>query len=330
MHPDDADGSRELDFGGAVSYHRAGWAGKGAGQRRCRDAARFGVQEDVGHRSEVGCIIESADGTIRSWPTHWHLTLIGKSIIRLTPSFMAGACLQSELAPCRTRSARVNLTKLVCATSAFTPRCWLDGFIDLMEKGLVTGARRMIRTRPSSPSQRVRQTVQLPESQSARSRVPGGLHEPAGIISRNDRVFSINNATRIDLAGPVHLRIPQSSASHRHRRAVAIRPGAYASREGKSFICLSSTYDRRGAAQSDTFPTLKPGDVTTPRTDVMLSVTEYGMVNLKGESVPDRARASISIPTRGSAIDSVRSPRARAHLEGLLIYRSRTGWSYFT
>jgi acyl-CoA hydrolase len=42
--------------------------------------------------------------------------------------------------------------------------------------------------------------------------------------------------------------------------------------------------------------TLTPGNiVTTPRTDVMYVVTEYGMVNLKGKSVPGRAKALISI-----------------------------------
>jgi acyl-CoA hydrolase len=35
--------------------------------------------------------------------------------------------------------------------------------------------------------------------------------------------------------------------------------------------------------------------VTTPRTDLMYVVTEYGMVNLKGRSIAERARALISI-----------------------------------
>lgn len=35
--------------------------------------------------------------------------------------------------------------------------------------------------------------------------------------------------------------------------------------------------------------------MTTPRTDVMYVVTEYGIVNLKGKSVAERATALISI-----------------------------------
>jgi acyl-CoA hydrolase len=35
--------------------------------------------------------------------------------------------------------------------------------------------------------------------------------------------------------------------------------------------------------------------VTTPRSDMMYVVTEYGMVNLKGKSVAERAKLLISI-----------------------------------
>ena len=76
----------------------------------------------------------------------------------------------------------------------------------------------------------------------------------------------------------------------------AIVRGAYASKGGKSFICLSSTYEKRGERRSRIVFNLTPGNiVTTPRSDVMYVVTEFGMVNLKGRSVVERARALISI-----------------------------------
>ena len=41
---------------------------------------------------------------------------------------------------------------------------------------------------------------------------------------------------------------------------------------------------------------LTKGNIATvPRTDMMYVVTEYGMVNLKGKSVPERAKSLISI-----------------------------------
>jgi acyl-CoA hydrolase len=55
-------------------------------------------------------------------------------------------------------------------------------------------------------------------------------------------------------------------------------------------------YEKKGERQSRIVATLTPGNVvTTPRTDVMYVVTEYGMVNLKGKSVPERAHALIGI-----------------------------------
>ena len=72
--------------------------------------------------------------------------------------------------------------------------------------------------------------------------------------------------------------------------------GAYASRGGKSFMCLASTYDKKGERRSRIVTALTRGNmVTTPRTDIMYVVTEYGMVNLKGRSIAERARALISI-----------------------------------
>ena len=61
-------------------------------------------------------------------------------------------------------------------------------------------------------------------------------------------------------------------------------------------MCLSSTYDKRGERRSRIVFELTPGNVvTTTRSDVMYVVTEYGMVNLKGKSVAERALALISI-----------------------------------
>ena len=115
-------------------------------------------------------------------------------------------------------------------------------------------------------------------------------------IARNDRVFSINNTTKMDLQGQAC----SESAGFRHLTGTGgqlqfVR-GAYMSRGGRSVICLSSTYERGDQPASRIVATLTPGNVvTTPRTDVMYVVTEYGIACLKGRSVPERARALIDI-----------------------------------
>jgi acyl-CoA hydrolase len=116
------------------------------------------------------------------------------------------------------------------------------------------------------------------------------------IIMQNEKVVSINNTTQNDLQGQA----ASESDGHRHLSGTGgqlqfVR-GAYASRGGKSFICLSSTYEKRGERRSRIVFTLTPGNiVTTPRSDVMYVVTEFGMVNLKGKCVAERAKAIISL-----------------------------------
>ena len=63
----------------------------------------------------------------------------------------------------------------------------------------------------------------------------------AHISMQNDKIVSINNTTQIDLQG----RVASESGGHRHINGAGgqlqfVR-GAYASKGGKSFICLSSS-----------------------------------------------------------------------------------------
>jgi acyl-CoA hydrolase len=116
------------------------------------------------------------------------------------------------------------------------------------------------------------------------------------LIMRNERFVAINNTTQMDLQGQAS----SESSGHRHISGTGgqlqfVR-GAYASKGGKSFICLSSTYERHGIRKSRIVLNLTPGNVvTTPRSDMMFVVTEFGMVNLKGKTVPQRATALISL-----------------------------------
>jgi acyl-CoA hydrolase len=137
-------------------------------------------------------------------------------------------------------------------------------------------------------------------------------------IMQNDKVFSVNNTTEMDLQGQA----ASESDGHRHISGTGgqlqyVR-GAYASKGGKSFMCLSSVYEKKGVRKSRIVLELKPGNiVTTPRSDAMFVVTEYGMVNLKGRSVPERARAMISL-----AHPDFREELERQAYENRLIPRS--------
>jgi acyl-CoA hydrolase len=129
-------------------------------------------------------------------------------------------------------------------------------------------------------------------------------------IMRNDRAVAICNAAQIDLTGQAcseSAGLRQISGTGGQLQFIR---GAYASRGGKAFLCLASTHERDGLRASRIVARIDDSNiVTTPRTDVMYVVTEYGMVNLKGKSVPERARALISIAHPDFRDDLERSAR---------------------
>jgi acyl-CoA hydrolase len=173
-----------------------------------------------------------------------------------------------------------------------------DGILDLYNAGLVRGARKSIHPGKivysfALGSSRLYAAIDRNQDLLC---VPVDQTNLPHVIARNDRVVSINNTTQIDLQGQA----ASESDGHRHLSGTGgqlqfVR-GAYASRGGKSFICLASTYEKHGVRRSRIVLDLTPGNiVTTPRSDVMYVVTEYGMVNLKGKSVAERAAALISL-----------------------------------
>jgi len=174
----------------------------------------------------------------------------------------------------------------------------VDGIVDLLDAGIITGARKQIDVGKiiftfAAGSRRQYQLID--RNPIIECRPVDYTNLPQNIML-NDNVVSINNTTQMDLQGQA----ASESAGHRHISGTGgqlqfVR-GAYASKGGKSFMCLSSTYDKAGSPRSRIVTELTPGNVvTTPRTDTMYVVTEYGMVCLKGKSVAERARAMISI-----------------------------------
>lgn len=173
-----------------------------------------------------------------------------------------------------------------------------DGIIDLYKAGCVTGARKQL-----NPGKLVytfalgsKKLYDAIDGNADMQCCPVEYTNAPHVIMQNANVVSINNTTQIDLQGQA----ASESDGHRHISGTGgqlqfVR-GAYASKGGKSFICLSSTYEKKGVRKSRIVPELTQGNiVTTPRSDVMYVVTEYGMTNLKGKSVPERAKALIAI-----------------------------------
>jgi acyl-CoA hydrolase len=115
-------------------------------------------------------------------------------------------------------------------------------------------------------------------------------------ISRNANLVSINGALSVDLYGQVvadTIGGRQISGVGGHEDFVA---GAELHRDAHSLICLRSTVDVDGAPVSRIVGTLPEGSVvSTPRHHTGVVITEFGVAELAGLTVRERAHALVDI-----------------------------------
>jgi acyl-CoA hydrolase len=287
-----------FNFGGAVTYQKAmAERAKILIVETCAAMPYvYGAQEAV-HISEVAHVIEGDDAPIPEISNPAPTAVDRKVAVIIANEIEDGACLQIGIG---------GMPNAVCALLresgvqdlGIHTEMLVDGMLDLWEAGKITGARKTL-----NPYQIVftfaagsrRQYDFIDRNPRAHSYPVDYTNLPHHIM-QNDRVVSINNTTQVDLQGQA----ASESSGHRHISGTGgqlqFARGAYAARGGKSFMCLASTYEKDDRRESRIVASLTPGNiVTTPRTDVMYVVTEYGMVNLKGKSVAERAQALISI-----------------------------------
>jgi len=126
------------------------------------------------------------------------------------------------------------------------------------------------------------------------------VNDPA-VIGQNYKMQSINTALEVDLFGQVASESIGPMQFSGSGGQVDTAVGAQRTKGGHSFICLYSTAmvkDKNGEREviSKIAPMLKQGSVVTlSRNDVDYVVTEYGIVNLRGRSLKERAERLISI-----------------------------------
>ena len=249
------------------------------------------------HVSEVDFIIPGNDKPMAELPKG-PATEVDKAVARLIAAEVEdGSCLQIGIG---------GMPNAVCSLLAESPvhdlgihtEMMTDGIVDLYRAGRITGAKKQL-----NPGKMVctfalgaQYLYEFLDHNPEVEFHPVDYTNLPHIIMQNDKVVAINNTTQIDLQGQAasesdgFLHISGTGGQLQFMR------GAYASRGGKSFMCLASTYDKKGERRSRIVTALTRGNVvTTPRTDIMYVVTEYGMVNLKGRSIAERAQALIAI-----------------------------------
>ena len=116
------------------------------------------------------------------------------------------------------------------------------------------------------------------------------------VIGQIDNMVSINSCISVDLYGQVSSESVGTRQISGTGGQLDFLEGASISRGGKSFICVKSTYtDKDGKLHSSIVPYFNGDIITSPRSQVYYIATEYGVVNLEGQSTWERAEKLISI-----------------------------------
>ena len=171
-----------------------------------------------------------------------------------------------------------------------------DGVIDLVETGVVTGTHKMSRrgkvvTTLALGSQRLYEFL---HENSAVDFAPVEWVNDPRVIAREPNFVAINATTEVDFYGQC---ASETVAGHYFSSSGGqydFSRGAMYSDNGQGFIVLQAT--TRDGSKSKIRPTLTPGSVvTTSKNTVDKIVTEYGVAEMRGRTLRERARALIAI-----------------------------------
>ncbi len=259
----------------------------------------FGNRTAYVHISDVDMIVEGDNSPIDAMPPAKPGTDVDKAVAQLVVEQIPnGACLQLGIGGMPNAIGKMIAESDLKDLGIHT-EMYVDAFVDMAEAGKITGAHKNI--------DRGLQTYAFgagtkkmydylnnnPECMSASVDYVNDAKQ----IGALDNFISINNAVDIDLFGQVNAESAGVKNISGAGGQLDFVIGAYASKGGKSFLCMSSTFaDKQGNLNSRIRPTLANGSIVTDtRANAMYVVTEYGIVNLKGRTTWQRAEDLISI-----------------------------------
>lgn len=170
-----------------------------------------------------------------------------------------------------------------------------DGIIPLVESGVITNEYKKIRPGKivTTFAAGTRKTYDFVNDNPNISFMDVSYVNDSAIIRKNPKVVAINSALEIDLTGQI---CADSLGTYQYSGIggqMDFMRGASLSVGGKPIIALPSVTSK---GISRITPSLKKGaGVVTTRGHVHYVVTEYGVVNLYGKNMEQRAKALISI-----------------------------------
>jgi 4-hydroxybutyrate CoA-transferase len=173
---------------------------------------------------------------------------------------------------------------------------YVDAMRVLMEEGVVDNSRKSINPGKTlyTFTAGTRETYDFLHENPAIEGHPVELTNDPAYIARHKDIVVINATVAVDLTGQACSEsIGGMQYSGTGGQADFIR-GAMMAEGGRSFLATHAT--AKDGALSCIVGTLEPGAVvTTARTDMDMVVTEYGVAELRGKSLAERAQALIGI-----------------------------------
>ena len=204
-----------------------------------------------------------------------------------------GATLQMGIGaiPNAVLAALTNHKNLGVHTEMFS-----DGLIPLIENGTVNNCEKVLDKGKTVASflMGTRKTYDFVHDNPGVAMMDVAYVNAVNVIRQNPKVCAINSALEVDITGQVCA----DSIGTKHYSGVGgqidfIRGAGY-SEGGRPIIALHST--AKGGALTKICPTLKLGaGVVTTRANVHYVVTEFGIADLYGKNLQQRARAMINI-----------------------------------
>ena len=166
-----------------------------------------------------------------------------------------------------------------------------DNMAGLVEEGVIT---KLVASSPGACSERFFEFVR--DDERANLLPQYNCIDPLGVIPQ-ENIVAINATFMIDLIGQACSEAQGLKPYSGTGGSFAYLYGATRAKNGRSFLCLRSTYvDHDGGTHSNIVPWLPEGSiVTTPKNFVMYVVTEHGIADVFLKTLKDRIKALIQI-----------------------------------
>ncbi len=224
---------------------------------------------------------------------------IGKNIANIIED---GATLQMGIGgiPNAVLSYLMNHKNLGVHTEMFS-----EGIVDLVEKGIVNGSKKKVNPYKivSGFAMGTRRLYDFMDDNAEIEMLDIGYVNDTSVIRQNPKVTAINSAIEIDITGQVCADSIGTKMFSGVGGQMDFMRGAALSERGKPIIAVTST-TLKGV--SKIVPMLKQGaGVVTTRAHARFVVTEYGVAELFGRSLKQRAESlrDIAHPDHREALD---------------------------